>query len=117
MTTSTANLTVTVKINRSQLFTRYNHLRAIARKNPTQVSEHRLNKALGIAQSKAYYVGERAEYHPTGCECGCKDFFYQNAGHRNTRRDTAGMQVEHYDGACKHNLAEVMIAEEPLPVF
>ena len=37
--------------DKSTLFTRYNHLRTLARQHPELIDLTRLNKALGIAQS------------------------------------------------------------------
>lgn len=58
----------------------------------------RLNRSLGILQSKAYYVGARARYHPTETGCNCIDW-----NCRATRR-------RGYAGPCKHMLAEILAA-------
>jgi len=87
---------------KSEIFTAYNKLRAAARKAGDVKRIERLNKALGILQSKDYYQGERAEYDPCLYSCGCKDWEFKNAKRRA------------YTGPCKHMLAEellTMIAE------
>lgn len=84
-------------ITRSELFTAYNLARAAARRAGNLKEIERLNKALGILQSKAYYQGERVEYAPTHYTCGCKDWQY----HRAARRQ--------YTGPCKHMHAEALI--------
>ena len=84
-------------ITRSELFTAYNLARAAARRagnNPRELE--RINRALGILQSKAYYQGERMEYAPTHYTCACKDWQY----HRAARRQ--------YTGPCKHMWAETL---------
>ena len=86
-------------ITKSELFTQYNKARAAIRRNGNNPKElERLNKALGIAQSKAYYTtGDRVIYFPTVTACGCKDWQY----HLATKRA--------YTGPCKHMKAEQMI--------
>jgi hypothetical protein len=87
------------RFSKSELFTAYNYARAAARKTGDTKRIERLNRALGILQSKAYYAGERAEYQPTQAGCGCKDWEY----HMATRRA--------YTGPCKHMLAETLTAD------
>ncbi len=83
-------------ITKSELFTTYNKARAAARKTGDLKTIDRLNKALGILQSKNYYTGERALYIPTLTGCGCKDWEYRHSAKRA------------YAGPCKHMLAEVL---------
>lgn len=86
-------------ITKSELFTAYNKARNAARRAGDLKLIERLNKALGILQSKAYYAGDRVLYIPTLTACGCKDWEYRNAAKRA------------YTGACKHMLAEILTAE------
>lgn len=90
-------MTETTRPTKSELFTAYNRLRAAARKAGDTKKVERLNKALGILQSKEYYQGERAEYDPCLYSCGCKDWEFRNAKRRA------------YTGPCKHMLAEEML--------
>lgn len=83
-------------ITKSELFTAYNKARTIARRVGDLKFIERLNKALGILQSKAYYAGDRVLYIPTVTGCGCKDWEYRHAAKRA------------YVGPCKHMLAEQM---------
>ena len=53
---------------------------------------------MGILQSKAYYTGDRATYHPSVTSCWCKDWEFANSRKRG------------YKGACKHMIAEYFIA-------
>jgi predicted nucleic acid-binding Zn finger protein len=87
----------TTRPTKSEIFTTYNHLRAEARKAGDLKQIERLNKALGILQSKDYYLAEKAEYLPSTEHCGCKDFEYRFSKRRG------------YAGPCKHQLAEIMI--------
>lgn len=87
------------EITKSELFSIYNVVRAFARKNPAIIDPRRLNRALGILQSKDYYTsGDRDLYHPTIESCGCKDAQYWYSSKRG------------YRGACKHSIAEYIIA-------
>ena len=81
-------------ITKSELFTAYNNARNAARRAGDLKLIERLNKALGILQSKAYYAGDRVLYIPTLTACGCKDWEYRHAAKRA------------YTGPCKHMLAE-----------
>ena len=99
-------------LTRSEIFTAYNKARAVARRAGDTKQIERLNKALGILLSKAYYTAEKAEYNPTHFTCGCKDWQY----HRAVRRA--------YTGPCKHMLAESLLldifrnrADHILPAF
>lgn len=83
---------------KSELFTTYNKMRAAARRDGDTKQIERLNKALGILQSKTYYQGERAEYQPTVGACGCKDWEFHFAARRR------------YTGPCKHMLAESLFS-------
>ena len=84
-------------ISKSELFSAYNHARAAARRAGNDPKEiERLNRALGILQSKAYYQAERAEYMPSPHTCGCRDWEF----HRAARRQ--------YTGPCKHMIAEAL---------
>lgn len=85
-------------ISRSELFTQYNKARAQARREGNGKLIERLNKALGILQSKAYYQGERITYIPTVSACGCKDWEFRHAAKRA------------YSGPCKHMIAEQLQA-------
>jgi len=87
---------IITRSDRSALFTAYNLARAAARKAGDLKKIERLNKALGIMQSKAYYEKERAEYQPTQTTCNCKDW------HFNYARKRA------YSGPCKHMLSEAL---------
>lgn len=89
---TTANSTIT----KSELFRAYNHLRAIVKTWGDQKAMDRLNKALGILQSKAYYTGDRMAYTPTVTGCGCKDWEFRNAKRRGTL------------APCKHIFAEML---------
>ena len=82
---------------KSEIFTAYNKLRAALKRSGNEKALQRLNKALGILQSKNYYEGEKANYHPTFESCGCKDWQYRF----NKRR--------RYTGPCKHMLAAQML--------
>lgn len=86
-------------ITKSELFTAYNKARAAARRDGDTKRIQRLNKALGILQSKAYYTDDKAAYIPTLTACGCKDWQYRHAKNRA------------YTGPCKHMLAEALQAE------
>ena len=81
-------------ITKSEIFTAYNKARSQARKAGDMKLIDRLNKALGILQSKAYYAGDRVLYIPTVTGCGCKDWEFRHAAKRG------------YAGPCKHMLAE-----------
>lgn len=83
----------------SALFREYNRLRAIARKDPQIIEEGRLNKALGIMQSKKYWEEMMQKYEPTELQCGCKDEEYHYRKHR--RPNKGGT----YAGPCKHRIA------------
>ena len=87
-----------IRPTKSEIFSAYNHLRAELRKAGDTKGIERLNKALGILQSKDYYQGERSVYVPTLTDCGCKDWEFRNA-HRRA-----------YTGPCKHILAEQLLA-------
>lgn len=85
-------------ITKSELFTAYNKARSEARRAGDSKLIERLNKALGILQSKAYYNGgDRVIYFPTVSACGCKDWQYRHAAKRA------------YTGPCKHMVAEQML--------
>lgn len=84
-------------ITKSELFTAYNKARTAARRQGDNKLIDRLNKALGILQSKDYYAGDRLAYIPTVSACGCKDWEYRHAAKRA------------YTGPCKHMIAEQMI--------
>jgi len=92
-------MSINLNPTKSEIFTAYNLARAAARRagDPKQVE--RLNKALGILQSKAYYSGEKAAYFPTLAGCGCADWKYHTAARRG------------YTGPCKHMLAESLAAD------
>ncbi len=92
-------MTTTTRPTKSELFTAYNKMRAAARRAGDTKQIERLNKALGILQSNAYYQGERAEYQPSVSACGCKDWEFHFAARR------------HYTGPCKHMLAESITQE------
>ena len=103
-------MTTTTRPTKSEIFTAYNKARAAARKAGDTKRIERLNKALGILLSNAYYEGEKAEYSPTYFSCGCKDWEYRHAARRG------------YHGPCKHMLAEALLiaiaeyrAEHTLP--
>lgn len=87
------------EFTKSELFTAYNKARAIARRAGDVKQIERLNKALGILQTKDYYSGERAVYMPSYFSCGCKDWQYRHAARRA------------YTGGCKHMLAEAMLLD------
>lgn len=89
--------TTTTRPTKSEIFTAYNHMRAEARKAGDLKRIERLNKALGILQSKDYYQAEKAEYSPSTEQCGCKDFEFRFSKRRG------------YAGPCKHQLAEMMV--------
>jgi len=82
---------------KSEIFTAYNKAKAAARREGDTKKIQRLNKALGILLSSAYYTGEKADYAPSINSCGCKDFQYRHAA----RRD--------YHGVCKHIEAERLL--------
>jgi len=84
-------------ISKSELFSAYNKARAAARRAGDTKRIERLNKALGILQSKNYYTGERIAYTPTTHSCGCKDWQFRFAKKRA------------YTGECKHMLAEQLV--------
>jgi hypothetical protein len=102
-------MAMNASITKSELFSSYNKARAAIRRNGNNPKEiERLNKALGILQSKAYYAGDRVTYIPTVSACGCKDWEYRHAAKRQ------------YTGPCKHMTAEQLIyaamASRPLNV-
>lgn len=101
MTTLTALAkasTTNGQITRSELFRAYNRMRAIVRKSGDVKALERLNKALGILQSKDYYAaGEQALYAPSANSCGCKDWQYRTAKKRATL------------APCKHVFAEMLV--------
>lgn len=89
----------THKPTKSEIFTVYNKMRAALRKAGNEKALCRLNKALGILQSKDYFNQfERESYNPTADSCGCKDWQYRFSKRRK------------YTGACKHMLASQMMA-------
>jgi hypothetical protein len=99
-------LTLTFPVNKwtrkefmSKLFSEYNRLKAFARKNPQMIDEVRLNRALGIMQSKTYWEAMMAEYQPTIEECSCKDEVFHNRQHRLDKGRGK------YVGPCKHRIA------------
>lgn len=77
-------------VNRSLLFTVFNKVRAIARRNPSLYDEKRVNKALGILQSKDYYADK--DYFTTTKSCTCPDHMIRQVN-------------------CKHIIAAQMKAE------
>ena len=102
---------MTTSITKSEIFTAYNKARAAARKagnNPKEIE--RLNKALGILQSKDYYTStDRDLYMPSPAACGCKDWQFHTSAKRG------------YAGECKHMKAEqlaaaIMASREPVNV-
>lgn len=101
MTTLTALAkasTTNGQITRSELFRAYNRMRAIVRKSGDGKALERLNKALGILQSRDYYAaGEQAIYFPTATTCGCKDWQFRTAKKRGTL------------APCKHVFAEMLV--------
>lgn len=86
-----------MNITKSELFTVYNKLRAELKRQGNTKGIERLNKALGILQSKAYYTGDKIAYRPESAGCGCKDWQYRSARKRA------------YTGPCKHMLAEILV--------
>ncbi len=88
---------ITINVRNGKLLARYNQLKGVAIRFPHLVDLARLNKALGIAMSNNYFVGDKAEYHPTTCTCGCADYTYSHAPRRQ------------YAGPSKHILAEQLI--------
>lgn len=96
-------MTIISPPTKSEIFTVYNTLRAFARKNPHLVDPTRVNKALGLLQSKAYWTEKRNEYLPTENTCYCKDAEY---AFRKNRKHAGGGR---YQGPCKHSIAEMML--------
>lgn len=96
------------KPTKSEIFSVYNKVKAFARKNPDLIDPKRVDKALGILQSNAYFVDSREEYNPTTNNCGCKDweFFYASR-----RCYVNGQEKGKYAGPCKHMIAELLIAK------
>ncbi len=90
-------MTTTIILTKSEIFTIYNQMRAAARREGDTKKVERLNKALGILQTRAYYTDERADYAPSAQYCGCKDWEFRFAHKRA------------YAGPCKHILAEQMV--------
>lgn len=88
-------------LTRSELFTAYNRLKWAAKRAGNQKLIDRLNKALGILQSKDYYQDEpnhpRTSYQPTTADCGCKDWEWRYSWKRA------------YIGACKHILSQWLL--------
>lgn len=87
-----------MELEKRKLFIVFNRARAKARKfkNTAKLLD-RIRKAMGILQSKEYYVAERALYSPTASSCGCKDWEF----HLSPKRA--------YTGPCKHMIAEVLL--------
>jgi hypothetical protein len=84
-------------LTKSEIFTAYNRARSAARKAGDEKMIERLNKALGILQTKNYYQAEKAAYAPTTEHCNCKDWEFRFTKRRG------------YAGPCKHQLAEMLI--------
>jgi len=81
-------------MNKSHLFSVYNRLKWEAKRSGNEKMVQRLNKALGICQSKNYYAQPDRDYYiPTRQSCGCYDWIFR---YRVARA---------YTGACKHMLA------------
>lgn len=78
-----------------KLFIVFNQAKSKAKSNPKIIQ--RLNKALGILQSKEYYVAEKEQYQPTYYSCNCKDWQYHNRANRD------------YKGHCKHMISVVLM--------
>lgn len=89
---------MTTKFTKSEIFTVYNQLKSLARKDGDAKKIDRLNKALGILMSNSYYDGDKSTYSPSAESCGCKDWEFHYAARRA------------YTGPCKHMLAELMIS-------
>lgn len=88
----------TTRPTKFEIFTQYNKLRAAARKAGDVKQIERLNKVLGILQSKDYYQAEKQDYQPDESGCSCKDWEFRYAKKRA------------YAGPCKHMLAAQMTA-------
>src|SRR3990167_7656288 len=85
-------------LERKKLFIVYNKAMSKALKSPDRVKiRERLRKALGILQTREYYLEEKALYHPTYYSCNCPDWQYHNA----TKRG--------YKGHCKHMMGEILL--------
>lgn len=89
--------TTSAKFTKSEIFSIYNKLKSLARKDGDLKKIDRLNKALGILMSNSYYSGDKKNYSPTSFTCGCKDWEFHHAARRG------------YTGPCKHMLTETMI--------
>lgn len=63
------------KLIKSGIFSIYNKARALARRSPDLVDVARLNKALGILQSKGYFADK--DYTCTRQYCTCPDHKYR----------------------------------------
>ena len=70
-------------ITRSEKMVVYNRMRAIYRDEPKALQ--RLNKALGILQSKGL-TDKMIEYGPSGNYCYCPDWKYRNAKNKQQRQ-------------------------------
>jgi predicted nucleic acid-binding Zn finger protein len=85
-------------IYRQKLFIVFNQALGKARKSNDYLKiKPRLVKALGILQSKEYYVAEKEQYQPTYYSCNCPDWQYHLRANRN------------YKGHCKHMISVILM--------
>ena len=89
-------MTIISQPTKSEIFTVYNKLRAALRLTGNQKAIERINRALGILQSKALFE-KLSEYRPTQGDCTCKDWEYRFARKRA------------YTGICKHSMVVIML--------
>ena len=89
-------LSITYPPTKSEIFTVYNKMRAALRATGNPKAIDRINKALGILQSKGL-ADKLAEYRPTQHDCTCKDWEFRYARKRA------------YKGVCKHIMVMIML--------
>ena len=86
----------TQSMTKSEIFRAYNKMRGTLKGDPK--AQQRLNKALGILQSKNGRLPDvLAEYRPSASFCGCKDWEFRFARKRA------------YTGICKHMMVVTML--------
>lgn len=78
---------ITTHVSRSTIFSNYNACKQLVRDGLLDAG--RLNRALGVAQSK-----KQREYHTTSGHCDCPDAKYRPAY------------------VCKHRVALVLVSED-----
>jgi len=68
-----------ITLTKSEIFTINNYMCVASMRDGDIKKVERLNKAPGILQSKAHYIGERTGYYPSIQSSKCKDWVFRNA--------------------------------------